>query len=116
MVDYAKFAVKGAATVFAISIVSIILGYLIRLSLARNLTVEYFGLFYSVFAFLAMFGIFKSLGFDRSLIKFIPEFMHQKKYDLIKSSILYVAIIQFVTNSIVIIGIYLFANSLSINF
>ena len=116
MRDYTKFAVKGAAAILLISLVSIIFGYLIRFSLARNLSVGDFGMFYSVFAFLSIFGIFKSLGFDRSLIKFIPEFRYRKKYDLIKSSILYVTFTQLVTNTIVIFGIYAFANYLSLNF
>jgi len=114
--SYTKLAVKGTAIVFVISILAAFLGYLVRFALARNLTVEQFGLFYSVFAFLSLVGIFKSLGFNKSLIKFIPEFLHQKKFDFIKSSIIYVVIIQFITNTIIIIGIYLFSAYLSINF
>src|SRR3989338_4577828 len=114
--SYTKLAVKGAATVFIISILAAFLGYVARFILARNLTVEDFGLFYSVFAFLGMFGVFKSLGFDRALAKFIPEFMHKKNYNRIKSSIIYVSAIQLLTNTIVIIGIYLFSEYLSQNF
>ncbi|MBI2523084.1 flippase [Candidatus Woesearchaeota archaeon] len=114
--SYTKLAVKGAATVFIISILAAFLGYVARFILARNLTLEEFGLFYSVFAFLGMFGVFKSLGFDRALAKFIPEFVHKKNYDQIKSSIIYVSAIQLLTNTIVIIGIYLFSAYLSQNF
>src|SRR3989338_9770 len=114
--SYTKLAVKGAATVFIISILAAFLGYVARFILARNLTVEDFGLFYSVFAFLGMFGVFKSLGFDRALAKFIPEFVHKKKHNQIKSSIIYVSAIQLLTNTIVIIGIYLFSDYLSQNF
>ena len=85
--SYTKLAVKGAATVFIISILAAFLGYVARFILARNLAVEDFGLFYSVFAFLGMFGVFKSLGFDRALAKFIPEFMHNKNYNQIKDTI-----------------------------
>ena len=63
-----------------------------------------------------MFGVFKSLGFDRALAKFIPEFMHNKNYNQIKSSIIYVSAIQLLTNTAVIIGIYLFSDYLSQNF
>src|SRR3989338_3984510 len=114
--SYTKLAVKGAATVFIISILAAFLGYVARFILARNLTVEDFGLFYSVFAFLGMFGVFKSLGFDRALANFIPEFMHKKNYNRIKSSIIYVSAIQLLTNIIVIIGIYLSSDYLSRNF
>ena len=116
MTNYTKFAVRGAATIFVISILAAFLGYLIRFLLARNLSVEEFGLFYAIFAFLGLLGIFKSLGFDKALIKFIPEFKHQRKNNLIKSSIIYVSIIQLITNTIIIVLIYLLSNYLSIHF
>jgi O-antigen/teichoic acid export membrane protein len=114
--SYTKIAVKGAATVFIISIVAGLLGYFVRLTLARTLSIENFGLFYSVFAFLAMLSIFKSLGIDKSLIKFIPEFQHKKSYNEIKSSIIYVAIVQLITNTIIITIIYLISSYLGTNF
>jgi len=114
--NYTKLAVKGATIVFVISILAALLGYVVRVILARNLTLGEFGLFYSIFAFLGMFGVFKSLGFDRALIKFIPEFMYKKNYDFIKSSFIYVSIIQLITNTIVIIGVYLFSGYLSANY
>jgi O-antigen/teichoic acid export membrane protein len=116
MTTYTKIAVKGAATILFISLIAAFLGYLIRIILARNLSVEEFGLFYAVFAFLGLIGVFKSLGFDKALAKFIPEFMHKKENDSIKNSILYVAIIQIITNSIMILAIYLLSNYLAINF
>ncbi len=116
MTNYTKYAVRGVVTVLILSLLAAFLGYLVRLVLARSLTVEEFGLFNSVFAFLGMLGIFKSLGFDRALIKFIPEFEHENRSDLIKSSLIYVSIIQLITNTIIILGVYLFANYLSLNF
>ena len=116
MSNYAKYAVRGAATVFIVSLLAAFLGYLVRFLLVKNLSVENFGLFYSVFSFLGLLGIFKTLGFDKSLIKFIPEFMHEKRNDLIKSSIVYVAITQLITNAIIIILVYLLSNYLSVNF
>jgi len=116
MVNYTKVAVKGAATVLVISVIAAFLGYLVRLVLARNLTLEEFGLFYSVFAFLAFLTIFKTFGFDRSIIKFIPEFQHSNRDDFIKSSMIYVSILLLITNIIVIILVYLLANYLSIHF
>ena len=116
MTNYTKFAVKGTITVLVISLLAAFLGYLVRFILARNLTVEDFGLFNSIFAFLAMLGIFKSLGFDKALIYFIPKFKHENRNDLIKSSIIYSAVIQLITNFIVIIAIYLLSSYLSIKF
>lgn len=116
MSNYTKLAIKGTAIVLVISLFAGFLGYLVRLVLARNLTVEDFGLFNSIFAFLGLLGIFKSLGFDKALVKFVPEFKHEGNNDHIKSSLVYVSIIQLITNSIIIILVYLLSNYLSINF
>jgi O-antigen/teichoic acid export membrane protein len=116
MTNYTKFAVKSAGVVFIISLVAAFLGYLVRFILARNLAVEEFGLFYAVFAFLTLLSLFKSLGFDKALIKFIPELIHRNKKDLIKSSIIYAAVIQFITNTLIIVLIYLLSKYLSLNF
>ena len=116
MTSYTKFAIKGVSTVFVFSIIAAFLGYLVRLILAKNLAVEEFGLFYAVFAFLSMMSIFKSLGFDKAVIKFIPEFRHKNREDLIKSSIIYIAAIQLITNSIIIIAVYLLSDFLAVHF
>jgi len=113
---YTKFAVKNVGIIFVISIIAAFLGYLVRLILAKNLTLEEFGLFYAVFAFLGMLGVFKSFGFDRALAKFIPEFLHKKREDHIKSSIIYVSVIQLITNSIIIAAIYFLSNFLAVHF
>ena len=84
MTNYTKFAVKGATTVLIISVLAAFSGYLVRLVLARSLSVEDYGLFYAVFAFLGLFGMFKTLGLDKALIKFIPEFMHKENNSFIK--------------------------------
>src|SRR3989344_3554558 len=116
MATYTKFAVRGTITVLVISLFAALLGYLVRFVLARNLGVEDFGLFNSVFAFLGLIGAFNSLGVDKALIKFIPEFQHENKKDFIKSSIIYVCVIMLVINIIIITGVYLFSSYLSVNF
>ena len=116
MTNYTKKAIHGAATIFVVSVIAAFVGYLVRFLMARNLTVEDFGLFYSVFSFLSLFIFVKSLGLERSLIYFIPQFKHEKRYDDIKSSIVYVAIVQFITNTFVIIGIFLLSSYLSTHF
>tara|TARA_Y100000310_G_C20698261_1_gene827258 strand:+ start:3376 stop:4863 length:1488 start_codon:yes stop_codon:yes gene_type:complete len=114
--NYTKVAVKGAATVFIISIFSAFFAYLVRLLLARNLSIEEFGLFYSVFSFLGLLSTFKSLGIDKSLNKFISEFKTKDQFESIKSSILFAFFVQIITNTIIIFGIYFIAAYLSVNF
>ncbi|MBI2653364.1 flippase [Candidatus Woesearchaeota archaeon] len=116
MANYTKFAVRSLATIFVVTGFAAFLGYIVRLVLARNLSVEEFGLFYAVFAFLASLNLFKSLGFDKSLIKFIPEFYHSNRKDLIKSSMIFVMVMQLLTNLVTIAIVYLLADYLSIHF
>ena len=116
MSNYTKLAIRGTVIVLVISLFAGFLGYLVRLVLARNLSVEDFGLFNAVFAFLGLIGAFDSLGFDKALVKFIPEFQHENKKDFIKSSIFYVCAIMLVINIIIIMGVYLFSSYLSMNF
>lgn len=116
MESYTKLAVRGASIVLVLSIIAAALGYMIRIILARNLTVEEFGLFYSVFAFLSFVGIFKSLGFDKALIRFIPDFLSKNQPGLIKSGIVYAAIIQVISNSLMILVVYLLADFLAIHY
>lgn len=114
--SYTKFAVRGVATILIISLLAGFLGYAARVIMARNLALEEFGLFYAVFAFLSLLGIFKSFGFDKSLVKYIPEFISQKKNDLIKTSILYVAFTQIITNVIIIVIVYFLSDFLAVHY
>lgn len=116
MINYTKHAIKGVTIVLVISLLAAFLGYFVRVLLARILTVEDFGLFYAVFSFLGLLGVFKSIGQDQAIVKFIPEFLHNKRNDLVKSSILYTTATIFATNIIVITAIYLLSSYLSTNF
>ncbi len=116
MGNYTKLAIKGVSTVLIISLTSALVGYFVRFTLARNLSVEDFGLFYAVFSFLGMIGLFMGLGIDKALIKFIPEFLTKKKLSNVKSSIIITFSILLITNTITIIGIFLFSNSLAQNY
>lgn len=114
--SYTKFAFRGVFTVLSISILAAFLGYLVRVILAKNLSVEEFGLFYAVFAFLGLIGLFKSLGFDKSLAKFIPEFVNKKQNNFIKDSVIYVCIVELIANFIVIAVVYLLSDFLAFHY
>ena len=116
MPNYTKTAVKGTLIVIIVSAIAALFGYLVRLVMARTLSMEDFGLFYAVFAFLGLFGIFKTLGFDKALIRFIPEFLHEKKYNELKSSIVYAASIQLITSIISILIVYFLSSYLASNY
>ncbi|MBW2990331.1 flippase [Candidatus Woesearchaeota archaeon] len=85
--SYTKKAVKGFSIVFIVNVIAAFLGYLIRIALARNLTVAEYGLFFAVFTLINFVALFHNLGLGQALVKFIPEFLVKKRYADIKNSI-----------------------------
>jgi len=92
--SYARRLVKGSAIVFTALVFSGLVGFLLRMFLARNLSIEEYGLFYAVFALVSFFALFRDLGLNSALVKYIPEFSMRKDFGSIKSSIAFTAIFQ----------------------
>ena len=90
-------AVSNSYFVLSLSLLGIFIGYLLRIFLSRTLTLEDFGLFYAVSAFIGLFTLVRYLGLNQALAKFIPEFMIRNEKGNIKSSVLSVFVIQALT-------------------
>ncbi len=111
--SYAKKAVKGIAVVFIINIIAAFVGYLIRIVLARNLTVAEYGLFFAVFTLINFLAMFSNLGTGQALVKYIPEFLVKKKPDKIKSSIVIAVGIQLVIITFFAVVLFAFSGFLA---
>lgn len=111
MVNYAERVAKGTLIVFAMLLVSGILGYSLRIFMARNLSLGDYGLFYSVFVFITFPMLFRDIGLNSALGKFIPEFVVEKKFANIRSSIEYAIKIEILV-SLAIIAVIFFSRSL----
>lgn len=105
-----------AGLVFVLGILASIFGYLIRMVLSRQLSLEEFGLFYAVFTFVTFFAVFKDFGISQALAKFIPQFLVKKEYGKIKASIKFAFFVNFVMGIIFAIGIIIFSDFLTINY
>lgn len=114
MTNYSKKLIKGTSLIFTASVISAGLGYLLRILLARNLSIEDYGLFYAVFAFVGLLASFRGFGIGQALMKYIPEFKLQKKFSFIKKGIVYYFFVQFITYSILLIILFFFAEKLSL--
>jgi len=114
--NYTKTLVRGSGIVFIVAIFSAILGYLLRILLARNLTIEEYGLFYAVFAFVNVIASFRTFGVGQALIKFIPEFKLNEDYSSIKKGICYYSLLQFFSFILIFGFIFLFADKLAIDY
>lgn len=92
--SYARRLVKGSTIVFTAFIASGLIGLFLRMFLARSLTVAEYGLFYAVFALISFFGLFRDLGLNSALVKYVPEFSVKKQPDMIKSSMIFATAFQ----------------------
>ncbi len=91
---YAKHFVKSSSIVFVMSIISNVIGLVLRVFLARALNATDYGLFYAVFALVSMFGAFRDLGIGMFVVRSIPKYQVQKRFDLIKTSVSILMIVQ----------------------
>ncbi len=114
--SHTKAALKNSYKVFVLTAVAILVGYLLRIYLSRALSIEDFGLFYAVTAFVALFVTLQDFGAGISLAKFISEFAVKKLYTQIKSSILIVLVIQLVILLICNAAVFIFADAISLMF
>ena len=75
MTDYIKKSVKGTVTIALFSFLATLVGYLTRIFLARNISSEQFGLFYSIFTLFMFLAVFTDMGYNQALVKYVPEHM-----------------------------------------
>ncbi len=112
MTSYAHKALRGAITVFVISLISSLVAYSIRFLLARKLSVEEYGLFFALLSFISLIGLFKDLGLGYALLKFIPELQVAKNWGKIKSLIASSFLIQLISSGIIAILFAVFSKQI----
>lgn len=65
--NYAKKVLKGTVSVFVISMIAALFGYLVRLVMARGLSQEDYGIFYAVFSLIALLAMFRDFGTNQAM-------------------------------------------------
>ena len=87
MVNYVEKGLRGTVVVSIFTILAYLAGYFTRLFLARTITTEEFGLFYSVFTLFMFVCVFTDMGYSTALVKFIPGFLAKKNKELVLKTI-----------------------------
>ncbi|MGV8171828.1 MAG: flippase [Candidatus Woesearchaeota archaeon] len=113
---YLKNVLRGTIIVFILSIISGLFGYLLRMLLARKLSVADFGLFYSVMTVFLFISYIVDAGLGYSLSRKIVEFRVKKKDGLINGLIMSVASIQFIITLVIGAVLILLHNFLSLHY
>ena len=112
MGNYSSKLVQGAAIIFIASLFSSVLGYFIRIVLARKLTPEEFGLFFAVYNIILIVGWLKGFGLSSAIGKFIPELnLHQNNVG-IKSVLIFVSAFTLLSNILFFLIIYFFPSNI----
>ena len=110
---YLKKAMRGSFAILFFTVVSAFLGFLLRTLFARYLSINDFGLFYAVFSFINFFIIFRQLGLNASLTRFIPHFLVKKDLKSIKSGFLFSVVLQFSVAVLIAIALIIFSSQIS---
>ncbi|MCF7860770.1 flippase [Candidatus Woesearchaeota archaeon] len=116
MVNYTGRVLRDSTKLLVMAVIAAGLAYLIRLVLAKHLSIDQFGLFYSGFALISSFAIFRNLGMYQSLVRFLPELKTKKKTSEIRGLFFTILLIQ-AAISIVITLIFLgFSEFIQLNY
>ncbi len=76
---------KLAFWLYVITILTGLVGYSLRILLARNLSVADYGLFYAVYSFIFFFAPFRDLGLGEATIYFTNKYLVKKNYSNLKT-------------------------------
>lgn len=101
--------------VYLLMILSAPLGYLIRIFLARNLSVEEYGLFYALLAFITLLGSFNDLGMNYSLAYFLPKYIKEKALTKIRSAVIITLFVELFTSLLLFLILLIKREDLAIN-
>ncbi len=114
MTDYAKKLISNSVVLAIASFLSLIFSYLLRVVLAKNLSVSNFGLIYAIISLFTFFSLFQHLGLNSALVRYISKFNVEKKYGEIKSSIILVFSFQFLSSFFISLIFFLSGDYLAV--
>lgn len=116
MVDYVRKVLRGSALIFLMSAIASVLTYVFRIYLARELTVEEYGLIFAVLSLILFVNVFRVLGISDASVKYIVDYIAKKDYSGVKTVILSQVIIISFTTTFFVILLWLSSSFLSLNY
>jgi O-antigen/teichoic acid export membrane protein len=103
-----KFFKKGFWLYFFSFIVAPV-WYIIKIILSNDLSVEEMWVLYGTISLITLLAWFNDFWMTESLKKFIPQFITEKKYEKVKSILIYTVLIQLITSIIIFLIFYFWA-------
>lgn len=105
--NYTRQAFYGFLWVFAGGILANLFGYLLRLLLARSLSVAEYGLVYAVMAFFGFFALFQGLGLGETIVRYVSSATVHKDHAQQKQVIVW-SIVLLYSSTALVAGIMFF--------
>lgn len=91
-----KFLKKGFWLYF-FSFIIAPMGYVIKIIVSWELTVSELGILYWIISLITMISAYNDLGMSESINHFVPKFVTEKRFDKVKTILVYAFIAQMVT-------------------
>lgn len=111
--SYLRKGLWGIIALFALAVVGNATGYLTRLVLTRTLSIEEYGLLYSVISLVLFLMIFSNFGFGGAAIKYIALYKAKKDYPRMKWVVVYTTVLRLAIASVLGAGIWVGSSWLS---
>lgn len=92
------------------------LGYVVKIILSGDLSVEEIGLLYGILSLVGLLSVYHDLGLTESLNYFLPKFIVQKDWTRFKSLVAYSLIAQIITSTIIGLVLFFSAGYLAENY
>ena len=112
--DEASILKRKAINSFAIRIVSAGIIYLMQIALARMAGAEQYGIFALVWVWTTLLGSVTCLGFNTSIVRFLPRYLNRGSYALARGFVRFGFWISFCGSTLIaslgILGLYFFGN------
>jgi len=81
--------------------------YIIKIIISWELTVSEVGILYGIISLITLLSSYNDLGMAESLKYFIPKFIDEKRYDKVKTIVVFALFVQFIT-SLLIASFFIF--------
>jgi len=114
--NYTQRTIYGTFTVFIFSVIAAFFAYLLRILLAKNLSLADFGLFYSMAAFVGIFNIFRELGLSQAAFFYVPRYLSKNQRGHLKGFIRIILSTQFFAACVISSGLIIFSGKIMTDF
>jgi len=108
--------VKKWARLYIFSFMAWPIGYIVKIILSHDLSVEEIWILYWIISLVSILAIYHDLWLTESLNYFLPKFIVENNYNKLKSSLVYVILAQIPTSLLIWWGLFFWADYLSIHY